>query len=1743
MILYADELGNTALSITDHECISSHVKFLLKVEELKAKGKINEDFKAILGNEIYLVDETEMEVGVGNYERVQFYHFLLQAKDNIGHRQLRELSTLAWKRLFNYKGIERVPTFYTDVEDVIGADKGHLVASNACLGGRFANLVLKLLQEEDEDTQESIKDDIDDFINWNSDVFGDDFYIELQPSLQQEQIDYNIKALEIAKAYGLKWIITTDSHYLREEDRPIHKAFLTSEDDENNNREVDSFYGTTRFFSVEDLRINMSYLDTEDFESGILATKEIADKIVGYNFKHKQVIPKIKLPDEKEWYKNKELYNFSSKFEYINTMVNSSEPYDRYLLNLVFRGINSRVEEEDYQETFERVNIECKEIIGASKAKDEPLSSYFVTMEKNIDIIWEEAESIVGAGRGSAGGYIIDYLIGITQINPLTQGVEMPHWRFISAERPDYPDIDIDICSHKKDIAFEKMRQYYNSIGGDIVRVATFGTETAKSAIQTACFKKGTKVKTLKGEKPIELIKEGDWVDTASGWEQVITPTISENKTLINIKTRNSSDSFISCTEDHEILTVTKNHKGRIEGNFSKNKATRYYSELSHLKSTDKNYQKLYGYCREAIPNWTCAKDISKNDFGLKRVDLRVHNLENVTWRNGAIKNYDCGISTEIKIDEDFCELIGIWLAEGSSNRNRISFTIHQKEVEFKNRIVELMWNVFQLDNYYIQPRKDTQALNITYSSRQLFNFFSQLFEVEKIPSVNQWNKYIPNNLKFIEPSLQLQIFKGWFVGDGYARVRKAVEAKATTVSKQLCEDMIFVLNRNFINPYIIKEKNAHKNNVYNVMLYGNKGRKLYDLKYASDLRSRLGFNLEDYTEMDIPLFWNGQVYLKTKIEKMYNSKDNLKKQKVYCLKVPSESFTVNGTIVHNCRGLKINNDVALYLSSMIPVERGKVWSIYDCFYGDEEKGRKPVTEFRNMVSEYTDKNLLKVTLGIEGLINKRSTHACGTILVNSGITEFNSVMKSPSGELITAYELHDSEYCGNIKYDFLNTKTCAMIQLTLEMLVKNKKIEWQGTLRKTYDKYLHPDVINKDTKEMWDILNKGELIAAFQFDSPVGEKAIKLIQPQTLLQATDATNLMRLMGEEGKEQPLDMYVRYKTDINEWYKDMKEFNLTDKEVSIIEKHLLKNYGVCSTQEDMMMLSMDKEVAGFNVVESNVLRKGVAKKIGETFEKAHQLLYEKGEALGTSKNLLDYIWNIQIAMQRGYGFSLLHGIEYTTILIQQLNLVYYYPSIYWNTAVLLIESGAIEQDKVEDSETSKKEKTTNYGEMAKAIGTLQSRNVKISLPYINKADQGFVPNEEDNEIMFGFKGIMKINNETARIIMDSRPYASLQDFHERLVMIKREVALKTGKTQMKSLVTESQTIMLIKAGAFDKVEDKAREEILEDYIRLLNPPKTKLNTKDISKISEMGILPIELKDEMRFYNFREYLMTLKKEKDKDTKTISWYKIHDENNEDNTEYSNNFFLEYFANDMQENRDYRYEDEGHICVALGTSRKGSFDSVYKEKISQLTKWINTNKCVELYTDIVFENIKRENMQGNRSRWEMESMNFYSKESGHELSHVNREKYGVVNFNELSDNPEVIGFTMYKKLQYPKFKLDRIIGTVLDRDKNKHTITLLTPEGVVTVKFYSGQFSFYDKTISQDNGVNEKGDMKKTVLESGWFSRGTRVLVTGFRRGDQFKPKRYKNSIYRHTVQKILEIKENGDLVLQNDRVELVD
>ena len=159
------------------------------------------------------------------------------------------------------------------------------------------------------------------------------------------------------------------------------------------------------------------------------------------------------------------------------------------------------------------------------------------------------------------------------------------------------------------------------------------------------------------------------------------------------------------------------------------------------------------------------------------------------------------------------------------------------------------------------------------------------------------------------------------------------------------------------------------------------------------------------------------------------------------------------------------------------------------------------------------------------------------------------------------------------IKFDFLLTNGISLLQLCMEMLVKDGFMEWQGNLRDTYKKYLLPSAIDMTNKKIWDDIKNARIMNLFQFETPVGREAIRKLQPSNLLDLANANSLMRLMSPNG-EQPIDKYIRFKNNPNEWDKEMIEFGLDDRDREILHKELDNQYGVCSNQESMMEMFMN-----------------------------------------------------------------------------------------------------------------------------------------------------------------------------------------------------------------------------------------------------------------------------------------------------------------------------------------------------------------------------------------------------------------------------------------------------------------------------------------------------------------------------------------------------------------------------------------
>ncbi|MED2945514.1 hypothetical protein P4284_23520 [Bacillus swezeyi] len=796
------------------------------------------------------------------------------------------------------------------------------------------------------------------------------------------------------------------------------------------------------------------------------------------------------------------------------------------------------------------------------------------------------------------------------------------------------------------------------------------------------------------------------------------------------------------------------------------------------------------------------------------------------------------------------------------------------------------------------------------------------------------------------------------------------------------------------------------------------------------------------------------------------------------------------------CRGLGIDNDISQFLSEMIPFERGSNWPLKHCFYGDVETGRKPIKEFIREVERYP--NLKETALKIEGLTNKRSSHAAGVIIFNDKYTKSNAMMKTPKGAYITQFNMGDSEAMGSVKFDLLTIEALDKIRVTLDQLIENEEIQWQGSLKETYNKYIHPAALEDKDARLWEMAGNGEIMDLFQFSTEVGHQAVIKVQPKNLLEAAVTNSLMRLMSD-GEEQPVDTYVKYKNNLSLWYEEMRKYGLSDDAIKVVEKHLKDIYGVADTQEVVMQMVMDKEIAGFDIKESNYLRKSIAKKKEDVLKEVQKLFFKKGKEIGASDNLLNYVWYVQFKRQFGYSFSLLHTLAYSIIALQELNLNYRYNPLYWNTACLTVNSGGVEnEEESDDPDKKKKTQKTDYGKVASAIGNIRRRGIKVDLPDINKAGFGFKADIENNSIIFGMKGMNGIGDEVVHQIISNRPYTDFEDF--------------LGRMYYSGIIKKGQVIQLIKGGCFDSFGE--RKDLMKSFISLISEPKSKLTMSNVKMLIENDLVPGDFALEIRFFRFKDYISkrVFKKIDSPKDKLLLLDDI-----------ASTFYNEHF--DESSIVDVH---NGHLVIS-----EKAFKKEYDRKMLKLKNWIGTQEQLKKLNDCLFRQEWEKYASGSYGKWEMDSLSYYYHD--HELSNVNFSKYSIVDFHKLPEEPVKGRPYKWRGKELYEYETYRIIGTALDRDKDKHTITLLTPTGVVTVKQWAGSFSHYNKQISRNiNG-------KKEVVEKSWYTRGTLLIFTGFRRGNNFIPKTYKNSVYQHTLCKIEGVDAEGNLILTSERKQL--
>ncbi len=415
LIKKAAKDGMKAIAITDHGNMYGVPEFIEKARKYK--------IKPIIGCEMYVTDGSRHDKR-GKEDR-SGHHMILLAKNLEGYRNLSRLCSLGYLEGFYY-------TSRIDKELLFRYHQG-LIATSSCIGGEIPQTILL-----------KGKDAAESFVLEYREVFGDDFYLELQRHGLEEQATVNKALIELSAKHQIPLIATNDCHFIEAEDAKAHDILVCLQTGRDLEDETRMHYTGQEYLKTQE---EMATLFA-DVPQALAGTMEICDKVEDYDISAKKVLlPSFPMPE-----------GFQSE--------------DDYLRHLSYEGAN-RFYPAITPDISERLDFELKVI------REMGFAGYFLIVQDFINKA-REMDVAVGPGRGSAAGSAVAYCTGITTIDPIRYNLLFE--RFLNPERLSMPDIDIDFDDEGR----EKVLQYVIDKYGreKVAQIVTFGTMAARSSIR-----------------------------------------------------------------------------------------------------------------------------------------------------------------------------------------------------------------------------------------------------------------------------------------------------------------------------------------------------------------------------------------------------------------------------------------------------------------------------------------------------------------------------------------------------------------------------------------------------------------------------------------------------------------------------------------------------------------------------------------------------------------------------------------------------------------------------------------------------------------------------------------------------------------------------------------------------------------------------------------------------------------------------------------------------------------------------------------------------------------------------------------------------------------------------------------------------------------------------------------------------------------------------------------------------------
>ena len=412
----AKELGMNAIAITDHGVMFGAIDFY---KACKANG-----VKPIIGCEVYVAPRGRKDKEPKIDEK--YNHLILLAKNNEGYKNLAKLVSLGFIEGFYYK-----PRIDKEI-----LEKYHegIICLSACLAGEVNQAILNNNIEEAKKVA-----------LWFKNLFGEDYYLEVQNNGIKEQVLVNQKLVDLSRELNIPLVATNDAHYLKKEDAYNHEVLLCIQTGKKMTDEDRMRFDTDELY-VKSPEEMIEYF--KNIPEAIENTVKIAEKCnVEFEFGH-TILPNYDVPEQ-----------YSTHYDYLESLTQA--------------GLAKRYGQNITKEIQDRAQYELSVI------KKMGYVDYFL-------IVWDYinyAKTLnipVGPGRGSGAGSIVAYSIGITDIDPIKYNLIFE--RFLNPERISMPDFDVDFCYEKRDKVIEYVCDKYGK--ENVSQIITFGTMSARMVIR-----------------------------------------------------------------------------------------------------------------------------------------------------------------------------------------------------------------------------------------------------------------------------------------------------------------------------------------------------------------------------------------------------------------------------------------------------------------------------------------------------------------------------------------------------------------------------------------------------------------------------------------------------------------------------------------------------------------------------------------------------------------------------------------------------------------------------------------------------------------------------------------------------------------------------------------------------------------------------------------------------------------------------------------------------------------------------------------------------------------------------------------------------------------------------------------------------------------------------------------------------------------------------------------------------------